>query len=270
MTAKNMKFNSKRTTQKIIEWIRKWFEENGNGCNAVIGISGGKDSSVVAALCCEALGKDRVIGVLMPNGYQNDISHSYDLVMHLGIKYTVLNIGAIVEACKDGCYLHIPNTYLREVNPIVWSEQTQINLPPRIRMAMLYAVSQSLNGRVSCNCNLSEDYVGYATRYGDNVGDFAPLAGLTTDEVIAVGRELGLPYNLIYKTPSDGLCGKTDEDNFGFTYAVLNEYIREGICEDEETKKKIDSLHKKNMFKLMPMPSFSVDIECFDKIAYEK
>jgi len=249
-------FNPKETTAELILWIRKWFEENGNGCNAVIGISGGKDSSVVAALCCEALGKDRVIGVLMPDGYQNDIHHAYDVVLHLGIKYMVLNIGGITEACQRGCYLHKPNSYTREINPIVWSEQTKINLPPRIRMTMLYAVSQSLNGRVSCNCNLSEDWVGYATRYGDNVGDFAPLAELTTDEVIAVGKELGLPDNLIYKTPSDGLCGKTDEDNLGFTYEVLNKYIREGICEDEEVKKKIDSLHKKNRFKLMPMPHF--------------
>lgn len=253
-------FNVKKNTQQLILWIRNWFEHNGKDCNAIIGISGGKDSSVVAALCCEALGKDRVIGVLMPNGYQNDISHSYDLVMHLGIKYTVLNIAAIVEACKDGCYLRIPNTYLREVNPIVWSEQTQINLPPRIRMAMLYAVSQSLNGRVSCNCNLSEDYVGYATRYGDNVGDFAPLAQLTTDEVIAIGKELGLPDNLINKTPSDGLCGKTDEDNLGFSYSVLNKYIRTGICEDKEIMKKIYYLHQKNQFKLQLMPSFFPEI----------
>lgn len=250
-------FDATKVKNDCVEWIRDWFDHNGPGCNAVIGISGGKDSSVVAALCVEALGKDRVIGVMMPNGEQSDIACSYDLVMHLGIKYTVVNIGAIVEACESGFYLHKANSYTRELNPIVWSEQTKINLPPRIRMSMLYAISQSLNGRVSNNCNLSEDWIGYSTRYGDSVGDFSPLSQLTTDEVVAIGKELGLPDELIYKTPSDGLCGKTDEDNFGFSYAVLNKYIRTGICEDEEVKVKIDSMHKKNLFKLMPMPAFN-------------
>ena len=249
-------FDAMKVKNDCVEWIRDWFEHNGPGCNAVIGISGGKDSSVVAALCVEALGKDRVVGVMMPNGEQSDIACSYDLVMHLGIKYTVVNIGAIVEACESSFYLHQANSYTRELNPIVWSEQTKINLPPRIRMSMLYAISQSLNGRVSNNCNLSEDWIGYSTRYGDSVGDFSPLSQLTTDEVVAIGKELGLPDELIYKTPSDGLCGKTDEDNFGFSYEVLNKYIRTGICEDEAVKAKIDSMHKKNLFKLMPMPTF--------------
>lgn len=263
MTTKGLQFNAKRTTQKLIEWIRNWFEINGNGCNAVIGISGGKDSSVVAALCAEALGKDRVIGVLMPNGTQNDIDCSFKLINHLNIKYVIANISSIYEKCLEEVYLH-DLYYTREINPIIWSEQTKINLPPRIRMSMLYAISQSLNGRVSNNCNLSEDFVGYSTRYGDSVGDFSPLSQLTTDEVIAVGKELGLPDELIHKIPSDGLCGKTDEDNLGFSYEVLNKYIREGICEDEEVKKKIDILHNKNMFKLMPMPCFSVTVDCFE------
>lgn len=263
MTTKGMKFNAKRTTEELIVWIRNWFENNGKNCNAVIGISGGKDSSVVAALCCEALGKDRVIGVLMPNGRQDDIDYSFELVNHLNIKYVTVNISSIYEKCLEEIYLH-DIFYTREINPIIWSEQTQINLPPRIRMTMLYAISQSLNGRVSNNCNLSEDFIGYSTRYGDSVGDFSPLSQLTTDEVIAIGEELGLPDKLIHKVPSDGLCGKTDEDNFGFSYEVLNRYIREGICEDEEIKKKIDSLHKKNMFKLMPMPCFSVTTNCYD------
>ena len=249
-------FDVKKVTEECVQWIRDWFKRNGNGCNAVIGISGGKDSSVVAALCCEALGKDKVIGVMMPNGEQSDIACSYDLVMHLGIKYTVVNIGALVEACQAGFYLHEANSYTRELNPIVWSEQTKINLPPRIRMSMLYAISQSLNGRVSCNCNLSEDWVGYSTRYGDSVGDFAPLAQLTTDEVTAIGDYLNLPYELTHKVPSDGLCGKTDEDNFGFTYEVLNKYIRTGVCDNEETKKKIDRMYEKNRFKLEPMPCY--------------
>ena len=123
-------------------------------------------------------------------------------------------------------------------------------------MATLYAISQSVNGRVANTCNLSEDYIGYSTRWGDSVGDFSPLANLTSEEVVAVGVECGLPKELVCKTPSDGLCGKTDEDNFGFTYAELNKYIRTGVCESEVKKEKIDKLHAKNLFKLQPIPSY--------------
>lgn len=237
-------FDAKNTKDKIVLWIKEWFEVNGSNSNAVIGISGGKDSSVVAALCVEALGKERVFGVMMPQGEQSDIDDSVALVEHLGINHMTINI-------QDAYYDIVNNIDL----PLI-SNQTKINLPPRIRMATLYAVSQSVNGRVACTDNLSESYIGYSTRWGDNVGDFCPLANLTSDEVIAVGDELGLPYELTHKTPSDGLCGKTDEDNFGFTYEVLNRYIRTGVCEDEETKTKIDTLHNKNKFKLMPIPCF--------------
>lgn len=237
-------FNAIKAKNDCIEWIRGWFDKNGPGCNAVIGISGGKDSSVVAALCVEALGKDRVFGVLMPNGEQSDIKDSINLVSHLNIPYTIVNI-------QDAYYGIINNIDL----PLI-SNQTKINLPPRIRMATLYAISQSLNGRVACTDNASEAYIGYSTRWGDNVGDFSPLLHLTSDEVIAVGDALGLPYELTHKVPSDGLCGKTDEDNFGFTYSTLNKYIRTGICEDEEIKTRIDELHRKNLFKLQPIPSF--------------
>lgn len=238
-------FNAMKVKNDCVEWIRDWFEHNGPGCNAVIGISGGKDSSIVAALCVEAIGKDRVIGVLMPQGVQSDIQASYDLVNHLGIKSVEINISEAVQSVLKG---------VRQF--LITSNQTRINLPPRIRMATLYAVSQSINGRVANTCNLSEDYIGYSTRWGDSVGDFAPLAHLTSDEVVAIGDACGLPYELTHKTPSDGLCGKTDEDNFGFSYEVLNKYIRTGVCEDEEVKAKIDSMHKKNLFKLMPMPTF--------------
>ena len=125
-------------------------------------------------------------------------------------------------------------------------------------MCMLYAISQSRNGRVANTCNLSEDYVGYATRYGDGAGDFSPLANLTVTEVKAIGRELGLPYELIDKTPSDGLCGLSDEDNLGFSYDTLDKYIRQGICEDEYIKAKIDSMHEKNLFKLQLIPTFKL------------
>ena len=134
--------------------------------------------------------------------------------------------------------------------------QTRVNLAPRIRMATLYAVSQSKNGRVANTCNLSEDWVGYSTRYGDMAGDFSPLSRLTVQEVKAIGKHLGLPINLVEKVPSDGLTGNTDEDNLGFTYATLDRYIREGVCEDEKTKARIDYLHRVNEFKLKPLPAF--------------
>lgn len=240
-------FNAKKVKDECVKWIREWFATNGPGCKVTIGISGGKDSSVVAALCTEALGKERVLGVLMPNGAQGDIEDSIALVNHLGISYVTIDISAATRAIKHS---------VKNVLDDHWSVQSSINLPPRVRMTTLYAVSQTVNGRVANTCNLSEDYVGYSTRWGDAVGDFAPLTHLTSDEVVAIGDALGLPYELTHKVPSDGLCGKTDEDNLGFTYAVLNKYIRTGICEDEQIKTKIDTMHQKNLFKLQPIPSF--------------
>ena len=142
------------------------------------------------------------------------------------------------------------------------TQQTRNNLPARIRMATLYAVGQSCNGRVANTCNLSEDWVGYATRYGDGAGDFGPLSHLTVTEVRAIGRVLGVPSNLVDKVPIDGLCGKTDEDNLGFTYDTLDKYIRTGVCEDEETRKKIDRMNKANRFKLEMFPTFDFKFEC--------
>ncbi len=237
-------FNAKEMKDRCVQWIRDWFEKNGAGCNAVVGISGGKDSSVVAALCVEALGKDRVIGVLMPCGVQADIDMARKLVNFLEIKNYEVNI----KAALDGVLGALPDIEI--------STQSKTNLPPRIRMTVLYAVSQSVNGRVANTCNLSEDWVGYSTRYGDSVGDFSPLSRLTVAEVKAIGRELGLPADLVDKVPIDGLCGKTDEDNLGFTYAALDRYIREGICEDPVVKERIDTLHKRNLFKLELMPCF--------------
>ncbi len=240
-------FDARKVTNQCIIWIRKFFEENGKDCNAVVGISGGKDSSVVAALCVEALGKERVIGVLMPCGKQQDIYMSYKLVQHLGIKHYEINIQQAVEVITESM------AFLPEI-----TEQAKINLPARVRMTTLYAVSQSMNGRVANTCNLSEDWVGYATRYGDGAGDFSPLCNLTVTEVKEIGKVLGLPEELVEKTPIDGLCGKTDEENLGFTYAELDRYIRTGIMEDLEKKKRIDLLHEKNLFKVKPMPRFVI------------
>ena len=240
-------FNAEKVKNECVQWIRDFFEENGKGCNAVLGISGGKDSSIVAALCVEALGKDRVIGVLMPNGEQADIDMAKLLVDTLGIKHYIVNIKDAVQGVINSV-------------PFELSEQSMINLPPRIRMSTLYAVSQSNNGRVANTCNLSEDWVGYSTRYGDSVGDFSPCSNLTVREMKEIGRLCGLPDVLIDKVPSDGLCGKTDEDNLGFTYAELDRYIREGVFDNPESKAKIDRLHKINLFKLQLMPSFKPEL----------
>ncbi len=239
-------FDAKAVTAQCVAWVKDFFEQNGPGCNAVLGISGGKDSSVAAAVCAAALGKDRVIGVLMPQGEQPDIDCSRLLVEHLGIEHYEINVGPAVDAELEAL----------ERAGIPVSPQTRMNLPPRIRMATVYAVSQSRNGRVVNTCNLSENWVGYSTRYGDAAGDFSPLANLTVQEVLAVGRELGLPESLVVKVPSDGLCGKTDEDNLGFTYAALDKYIRTGVCEDAAVKANIDRRHKMNLFKLQLMPEF--------------
>ena len=244
-----MTFDAERATKATVEWIRGWFEKNGPGCNAIVGISGGKDSSIAAALCCEALGKDHVIGVLMPNGEQSDIDMAQLLVNHLGIENYTINIKGAFDSLTGE---------LSDAG-IEVSRDSIINLPPRLRMSTLYAVGQSRNGRVVNTCNLSEDWVGYSTRYGDSVGDFSPMSCFTTAEIRAIGRVLGLPSVLIEKVPTDGLSGQTDEDKLGFTYEVLDRYIRTGEIDDPATKERIDSLHKKNLFKLRFMDCFKYD-----------
>ncbi len=238
----SIEFDARKTKDECVQWIRDWFEKNGKDCIAVIGISGGKDSTVAAALCVEALGKDRVYGVLMPHGLQ-EVDTSISVVEYLGINYEIANIEDAVyeiDMSIDG--------YL--------SEQAKINLPARVRMVTLYAISQSMNGRVVNTCNKSEDWVGYATKYGDGAGDFSPLSNLLVREVKAIGYELGLPAELIEKVPEDGLCGKTDEDNLGFSYEVLDAYIGDGIEPPAAIKEKIDRLHEQNLFKLLPMAAF--------------
>ena len=237
----------KKTKDEIVQWIRNYFRDNGPGRSAVIGISGGKDSTVAAALCVEALGKDSVVGVLMPNGIQSDIQDSYKVVESLDINYHVVNIGDTVFTLTDQLegIIHV-------------SEQTRVNMPARIRMTTLYAIAQSLpnGGRVVNTCNRSEDFVGYSTKFGDSVGDFSPLANLMVHEVIQIGHKLTIPAELVDKTPSDGLCGKTDEDNLGFTYAQLDDYITHGTCGIMSIDNKIEVMHRQNLHKLQPMPYF--------------
>ena len=243
-------FDAMTMKDRCVQWIREFFENNGKDCNAVVGISGGKDSSIAAALCVEALGKERVIGVLMPRGEQHDIDKAFLLVNHLGIRHYVVNI----QQAYDGILSSMPEG-------LEMSAQSLQNLPPRLRMSTLYAVSQSCNGRVCNTCNLSEDWVGYSTRYGDSVGDFSPLSHLTVTEIKQIGHLLKLPAELVEKVPIDGLCGKTDEENLGFTYAELDVYIRTGKIDDPEKKANIDRRHRQNLFKLELMPAFISGLE---------
>ncbi len=242
-------FDAKLVKEELITWIREYFETTASPeTKAVVGISGGKDSSTVAALCVEALGKERVVGVLMPQGEQEDIDVSHDLVKTLDIEHVVVNIKDSVSTL----YEQLEKTGLKLNNVATF------NTPARIRMTTLYAVSAMVGGRVANTCNLSEDWVGYATKFGDGAGDFSLLSDLTVTEVKAVGREVGLPARFTEKTPIDGLCGKTDEENLGFTYDTLDKYIREGVCEDEEVKAKIDRMYKLNVHKIQPMPMFKL------------
>lgn len=248
--------NPQATKDALIQWIRDYFSQNGPTCSAVVGISGGKDSTIVAALCKEALGADRVVGVLMPNGVQSDIDDAKAVVEHLDIPHMMVNIGAAYEALTQAIVQGEGYDVVTGRNDL--SRDAAINTPPRLRMTTLYAVGQNLpNGaRVANTCNGSEDYVGYSTKFGDSAGDFSPLAQLVVEEVRQIGRLLDIPSYLVDKVPSDGLSGQSDEDKLGFTYAVLDRYIRTGEIEDLATKERIDRLNRINKHKLELMPSF--------------
>lgn len=238
-----------KESEKIIAWIKDYFEENGKGCKAVIGISGGTDSSVCAALLVKALGKENVIGILMPNGVQKDISVSLDLVKLLDIPYHIINIEEPVSALRKIVGDEVgydPNE----------KDVYKSNTPARVRMTVLYGFSGLVGGRVVNTCNLSEDYVGYSTKFGDAAGDFSPMCSLTKTEVREVGRELGLPSKFVDKVPDDGMSGLSDEEKLGFTYATLDRYILTGEIDDEASKAKIDRLHRINLHKLLPMPHY--------------
>lgn len=231
---------------KCVKWIRDWFDRNGKGCCAVLGMSGGKDSTVAAALCAEALGKDRVVGVAMPAEGQS-LNGADEICRYLGIRYMCVPIGGIVASCQKAA---------SDVS-VSLSVQAEQNIPPRVRMMVLYAVSQSLDGRVVNTCNLSENWIGYATRWGDSVGDFSPLGELVVQEIRGMGHAMGIPSEWVDKIPDDGLPHScSDEMKFGFSYEVLDRYIRTGECEDSAIREKIDGMHRRNLFKMSMPESF--------------
>ncbi len=256
-------FDANKEIENITGWIRKWFEDNGSKASAVVGLSGGKDSTIVAALCVKALGKERVVGVLMPDGEQKDIDDSKNVAKILGIEHFIVNIHPAVQGLYEaiGRAEHVGADGDKagdRAGEEFLKKDSRINTPPRIRMATLYAIAQSLpnGGRVANTCNKSEDYVGYSTKYGDAAGDFSPCSDFTVTEMRLIGDALGLPTELIHKTPSDGLSGMSDEDKLGFTYDELDKYIYTGVLDDEGTRKKIDRLHDINLHKLRVIPMY--------------
>lgn len=241
-----MNVDLKKELPFLLEWIKKIV----GSATVVVGVSGGKDSSVAAALCVKALGKERVVGVLMPSHKQDDIDKSRLLVRTLDIKSYEINIGHAYDALTK----EVHGAVSGELNLAYTS-----NTPARLRMATLYGVGALLgNTRVVNTCNLSEDYVGYSTKFGDAAGDFSPLSKFTATEVMELGDLLGLPYELSHKVPTDGMCGLTDEDRFGFTYAVLDDYLRGRAKPEPEILDKIERMHRSSMHKLLPMPVYEL------------
>lgn len=248
----NMSKSIENLKNEIVAWIREEFKRHGRD-TAVIGISGGVDSMVTASLCTEALGKENVVGVMMPNGIQADFSDSLETVKLLGIKHYTVNIGA--------AYVDLLNKVKPGDQSLVISNQAKINLAPRLRMASLYAVAQSVPGRAAVvgTGNAAECYVGYFTKFGDGAYDLNPIRDLWKDEVIALGDLMGLPLHLTHKTPSDGLTGKSDEDQLGVKYAEIKKYALEGTSGNKECDQIIKRLHEVSEHKRNPAPYFKVN-----------
>ena len=247
---------------RCVEWIRGWFQANGPKCTAVLGMSGGKDSTIAAALCALALGPERVVGVSIPSTGQS-LNEADEICRHLGIRYVNMPIGPV----EDSFRALGPN--MNDMGGDGFTAQTILNIPPRIRMTVLYAVAQSCNGMVANTCNLSEDYIGYATLFGDASGSFSPLGKLCVREVRGIGHTLGLPSRWVDKIPDDGLPGSCpDETKFGFSYDTLDSYIRDGVCDDADVRAKIESMHRRNLFKLeiLHIPAFDPGFPVHDPL----
>lgn len=255
METKEYSFDAARTAEEVIQWVKDYFAQAGEGTKAILGMSGGKDSTVSAAILARALGPERVIGVSMPQGSQS-LNDADKICEALGIKMYTVNIGKACDALIEAITAAGEDL----------SHASVQNIPPRVRMTTLYAIGQTNNARVVNTCNLSEDYIGYATKFGDGAGDFSVLTNLTVTEVLAIGDYLGVPYEWVHKTPDDGLPHSCpDEEKIGFTYAELDIYIRtgkapEGYVHGNEAEglkvDKIDRMHRANLHKLLPMPAF--------------
>ena len=248
-------FDAAKELEGIVAWTRAWFETDGPEAMAVIGLSGGKDSTIAAAILAKAIRPDRILGLIMPDGDMPDISDAIRAAKVCGIQPIIIDIQWATFAMLG----RIGNTLLNCIPECDINRKEMVtNVPPRIRMTTLYMAAQALpcGGRVINTSNLSENYVGYSTKWGDAAGDVSLFGRLTATEVIAIGDAMDLPYDLVHKAPADGLTGKTDEDNYGFTYAVLDRYIRTGVCENAEDKEKIDKAHTATMHKRNPMPCY--------------
>ena len=236
--------------ENITSFIKNYFIKNGPNSKAIIGISGGKDSTVAAALLCRALGSERVIGVLMPQDIQTDIEDSRRVCEILNIDYYEINIGSIC----DKIYNQINQEFDKDFDISDYSVVSN-NTPSRVRMTVLYAIAGAMNGRVVNTCNYSENMIGWNTKFGDTAGDFSLFYDYTVTEVKQIGRYLSLPTDLIDKAPADGLCGKTDEDKFGFTYEVLDKYLRnDNSTPDYDTLLKIETMKKAGQHKHSNIP----------------
>lgn len=234
--------DAEKEVQHIVDEIKHYFVKNGNeNTKAVIGISGGKDSTIAAALLVRALGPERVVGVMMPNKTQTDIEDSIKVCDILGIKHYTINIGYAYDALISSF------TYDAEL-PV--SDQITTNAPARLRMNALYMVAAAVGGRVINTGNASELYVGYTTKYGDLAGDFSILRDYYVRDVYDIGDALEeLPAHLVHKAPGDGMSGKTDEDNMGFTYEELDAYLLDFVNPDYDTLRNIEERHKRNIHK---------------------
>lgn len=235
-------FNAKEHLNKCVNWCKDWFQKNAPNHKAVIGMSGGKDSTIAAAILAIALGANKVIGVSMPDDGQS-INDADEICKFLGIKYINAPITGMTNAFKN-MWSEFGDEDFK------WSSQAETNIPPRVRMTMLYAIAQTYNGIVINTCNLSESYLGFETIFGDLAGGMSPIKNLTATEVIALGDELKLPSNWVHKTPDDGLPNSCpDEEKFGFTYETLDKWIRTGEKSDGETMKKIYAKYESSQFK---------------------
>ena len=267
-------FNVEKETSRCIKWIKELFKYNSGfiGKNAIIGMSGGKDSTITAALIAKAIGPERVIGVAMPDNNQG-INDADKICKHLGIRYLYMPIGGITDGFNR------MQDFTGD-DDFKWTNQSLQNIPPRIRMTMLYAISQTYNGMVVNTCNLSEDTIGYSTIFGDLAGAFSPIKEFTVTELLKIGDYLGLPYEWVHKVPDDGLPHScSDEQKFGFSYEVLDKYIREGIIpigfDGKSVEEKIDDMAYRNKFKnkIVRIPSYQPQVFKYvykDYVNYEQ